>query len=160
MIGSWAIGALPIFEIGLLIGDLVDVQRYALAIGIGTLSGGVLLLFHHKRHMDRVLASDVTDRIKAFESRKYRRRAMVSTLIASLGTMLASLYWVNDQKVFVTIILITLGLLIGIMGLALIDLFSVSLHRLSTPDEATQKAMIEEFLRNREKSKENEPDDS
>lgn len=141
-----------------LIAEMASVQRYALVIGIGTFLGGVLLLLHHKRQLDEVLASDAADRITPYESRKYRRRALVSTLIASLGTMLASLFWVDDQRVFATIILIILALLVGIAGLALLDLFSVGLHQLSTPDEATQKAMIEAFLRDREKAKQEERD--
>lgn len=154
-----ASGFLPNIANTGLVADLAGVQSYALTIGVAALAGGIWLLIQHKRHLVRVLSSDVPERVKAFESRKFRRRALASTLIASLGTMLAALYWINDQRVFASVILIILGLLVGISGLALIDIFSIGLHRLSTPDKTSQKAMIEEFLRNREKEKRESEDD-
>ncbi len=131
--------------------SLNNVKAYALILGIGALLGGVYLLLNHKQTLDAVLASREPDRVKTFESRKYRRRASASTMIACLGCLLAGLYWVTDQKVFAVFILMILGLLVGIFCLAVLDLFSVSLHHIANPDEKTQKKMIEDYLREREK---------
>lgn len=136
----------------LLLAHNFDNIRFAsLIIGLGVFSGGVLLLINHKRHIDQVADGNASDRIKAFEARKFRRRAAVSTMIACLGCTLGALYWVTDQKVFAVFIMMSLALLLGIFGLAVIDFFSVGLHHLATPDQKAQKKMIEEYLRQREK---------
>ena len=136
----------------LLIGAFENVRNYTLAFGIAGLAGGVLLFINHKRRLEEVLASDASERIKAFETRKYRRRTVVSSMVASVGCMMAALYWVSDAKVFSAFILMILTLLLGILGVALFDLFSVSLHQISTPDEDSQKAMVEDYLRKREEN--------
>jgi predicted histidine transporter YuiF (NhaC family) len=136
----------------LLIAAFENVRLYALVLGIGGLVGGVLLFINHKRQYDAVLASDADERTRAFETRKYRRRAIVSAMIASVGCMLAALYWVRDAKIYSAFILMILALLLGIMGMAIIDLFSVGLRQLGTPDKDAEKRMIEEYLRQREKA--------
>ncbi len=52
-----------------------------------------------------------------------------------------------------------LTLLLGIMGMALIDLFSVGLRQLGTPDKEAEKRMIEEYLRQREKATKSKEDE-
>ena len=136
----------------LLVGAFENIRNYTLAFGIAGLAGGVLLFVNHKRRLDGVLVSGANERIKAFETRKYRRRTVVSSMVASAGCMMAALYWVTDAKVFSAFILMILTLLLGILGVALFDLFSVGLHQISTPDEDSQKAMIEDYLRKREEN--------
>ena len=134
-----------------------NIRNYALAFGFAGIAGGVLLYINHKRRIDDVLVSDAGERVKKFEIRKYRRRTVVSSMVASAGCMMSALYWVTDAKVFSALILMILTLLIGILGTALFDLFSVGLHQIATPDEASQKAMIEDYLRLRkERAKESE----
>ena len=135
-----------------LIAAFENIRNYSLALGIGAVAGGVLLFVNHKRHLLEILASDAAERVKAYESRKYRRRATASAMIASVGCMLAALYWVTDARIFSIFILMILSLLVGILGVALIDLFSVGLQQIATPDDQSRKAMIEEFLRQREES--------
>jgi len=136
------------FAIPILIG--VKTGTSSLVLGLGTVAGGILLLSHHKRHLKEVLAQRPEQRIIDFEERKFRRRSIVSTMIASVGLMLASLFWVEDQRVFAVFIMMILGVLIGIIGIAFFDLFSVSLHQIASPDQKAQKALIEEYLRQRE----------
>lgn len=135
-----------------LIGAFENVRSYALALGIGGLAGGILLFINHRRQLESILASDADERTRAFEQRKYRRRAIVSAMIASVGCMMAALYWVSDAKVYSAFILMILTLLLGIMGMALIDLFSVGIQQIGTPDKAAEKKMIQEYLRQREKA--------
>lgn len=141
MDGTELIGLIAAFE---------SVRRYSLALGIGGLAGGILLFINHKKQLDAVLANNVEPRIRNFETRKYRRRATASAMIASVGCMLSALYWVSDARVFSAFILMILSLLIGILGVALFDLFSVGLQQIASPDEKSRKAMIEEFLRKRD----------
>jgi len=143
----------------LIVGVFENVRFYSLALGIGGLTGGILLFANHKRHLDSILASDADDRTRAFETRKYRRRAIVSAMIASVGCMMAALYWVRDAKVYSAFILMILTLLLGIMGLALIDLFSVGIQQIGTPDKDAEKRMIEEYLRQREKAAKTKEDE-
>ncbi len=154
-VGDSLLGASELLQ-GLVFTGLIaafdNIRNYALVLGIGGIAAGILLFFHHKRHLQEMLSSSVAERVKIYESRKYRRRATASAMIASVGCMLAALYWVHDARVFSMFILMILSLLIGILGVALIDLFSVSLQQIATPDDQSRKAMIEEFLRQREES--------
>ncbi|MEM7783339.1 MAG: hypothetical protein AAF939_06425 [Planctomycetota bacterium] len=142
---------LSLEQIFLLADRLQQVKSISLVLGFGALCGGILLLMNHKRQIDDVIASGESDRVIAFEQRKYRRRSWASTMISCLGCFLGGLYWVNDQKLFTIFILAILGLLLGIFGLAIIDLFIVGIHHIATPDQKAQKEMIAEYLRQREK---------
>lgn len=137
-----------------------SIRSYTLAFGIAGLVGGILLFINHKRRLVEVLASDASQRTQAFELRKYRRRTVVSAMIASAGCMMAALYWVTDARAFSVFILMILALLLGILGVAFFDLFSVGLHQIATPDEASQKAMIEDYLKKREQGAEKPDEES
>ncbi len=143
------------FIIPLIAAAFDGVRGYSLFLGLGGLACGVLLFLNHKWHLDSVLESGVADRIKDFESRKFRRRAIASSMITSVGFMLAALYWVTEPKIFTAFILMILTLLLGILGIAIIDLFSVGLHEIARPDES-QKEKIQEYLRQREVKKKEE----
>ncbi len=67
-----------------------NVRGYSLVLGLGGLAGGILLFINHKRQIDAVLASDANQRTRAFEIRKFRRRSIVSAMIASVGCMMAA----------------------------------------------------------------------
>lgn len=160
MFDSWFSLASTDISSGLLIAVFDNVRNYSLALGIGAFSGGILLFNNHKRHLETVLSSRPDERTAGFEIRKYRRRAIVSAMIASVGCMLAALYWVRDARVYSAFILMILTLLLGIMGMALIDLFSVGIHQIGTPDKEAEKKMITEYLRQREKAAKMKEDES
>ena len=148
-------------SIPFLLGAFESIRNYTLALGVGGIAGGILLFVNHKKHLDQKLASDANDRVKAFEIRKFRRRTVVSAMVTSAGTMMAALYWVTDVKVFSIFILMILSLLVGILGVAFFDLFSVGIQQIATPDERSQKAMIEEYLKTRKESTDDDaPKDS
>ena len=153
--GAGLLGAGSVWETFCVLGLIAafeNIRNYSLVLGIGGIAGGILLFINHKKRVDQMLASDAAERVKTYESRKYRRRATASAMIASVGCMMAALYWVNDARVFSVFILMILSLLVGILGVALIDLFAVGLQQIATPDEQSRKAMIEEFLRKREEA--------
>lgn len=134
--------------------DSSNIRNISLALGLGGIACGIILFINHKRHLKNVLAGRPEQRIVAYEERKFRRRSIVSAMIASTGLMMAALHWVNDAKIFAVFIMMILGLLVAILGVALIDLLSVSLQQIATPDDQAQKAMVKEYLRQREKAAE------
>jgi uncharacterized membrane protein len=137
-----------------------NAQNYALLLGVAAFSGGILLMFSHKRHLDEVIREQKDERVLQFELRKYRRRATSSALIASVGCMLAALFWVSEPRIFVTFISLILLTLVAIFGLAIVDIFSVGLQSISRTDEPARKELIEEYLRNRKKQAAEEKDES
>ncbi len=150
-------GDLSILNSTGLLSAFESVRNYALAIGVGGVAGGILLYINHKRHLDQQLAGDANERVKSFEMRKFRRRSIASAMITSAGLMMAALYWVTDVKVYSVFMLLIVSLLVGILGVALFDLFSVGIQQIATPDEESQKAKIEEYLKSRKDRSEKEP---
>ena len=136
---------------GLLLGVTESIRSYSLAIGLCGFVSGVFLFLSHRRQWAEVISGDTPDRVVKFELRKFRRRSIVSAMIASVGCIMSSLFWVTDGRVFSIFILMTLGLLVAILGVAIIDMFSVGLHEIATPDQKAEKAMVDEYLRQRDK---------
>lgn len=135
----------------LLLGVTESIRGYSLAIGLCGFFAGVFLFLSHRRQWEQVANSDASDRVVKFELRKFRRRSIVNAMITSVGCIMSALFWVTDGRVFSIFILMTLGLLVAILGVAIIDMFSVGLHEIATPDQKAEKAMVDEYLRQREK---------
>ncbi len=127
-------------------------QSLSLGIGLGVLIGGIVLMFSHRRALDEAFETPLTDQRINFENRKYRRRVFVAGMIASLGIMIAAIYWVEEPRAFASLILIILGTLMAILGFALIDMYSVGLQALARTDEPDRKKLIEEYLKKRQQS--------
>ena len=138
-------------SVPLLLGVTESIRGYSLGIGICGFIGGVFLFLSHRRHLDGVVNSDAPERIVKFELRKFRRRSIVSAMITSVGCIMSALFWVSDGRVFSIFILMTLGLLVAILGVAFIDMFSVGLDQIASPDQKAEQAMVEDYLRQREK---------
>ena len=144
----------------LLLADIETARVFALVIGAAAFVGGILLLFNHKRDLERSLDAGSTERQARFERRKFRRRAISSSLMASVGFLVGGFYWVTEQQVFAIFVTLILGLLGAISILAMIDFFSVGLKQLATPDENSERAMLEEIVRkHREAKEQNEQQD-
>lgn len=141
-----------IFNLLAEIGFSQTVRNGALVLGLGSIAGGVLSLFAHKRRIDEVFNEPHTPREIGFETRKYRRRAIASSLIASTGIMLAGIYAVEDPRTVAIFISIILVMLVGITGLAFFDLFSVGLNEISRTDDKARQALVDEYNRQRQKA--------
>jgi hypothetical protein len=133
-----------------LLGAFDGIKGVSLILGMFAVASGVFLFLNHRRHLTEVMSDTQNKRILAFEVRKYRRRTTISAMITSTGFMLAALNWVNEPRVFTVFIMMILGLLLGILVIAVFDLFLVGLQQIATPDPRSQKAMIEAFLKQRE----------
>ena len=138
-------GNLPLLQI-------TSAQNLSLGIGILVFIGGLVLMFSHRRSFDEAFEQPITGQQVNFENRKYRRRVVVAGMIASLGIMIAAIYWVEEPRAFASLILIILGTLLGILGFALIDMYSVGLQALARTDEPDRKKLIEKYLKERQQT--------
>jgi len=137
-----------------LLGLSQTAKNFSLLLGAGSCLGGVLSLFAHKRRLDEVFDTPHTPSELRFESRKYRRRAIASSLIASQGIMLGGIAFVDELRTIAIFISIILLLLVGILGIAMFDFFSVGLNEIARKDDNARKAMVDEYVRQRNRLKE------
>ena len=135
-----------------LLGAFDGIKGFSLILGMFAVASGIFLFLNHRRHLTEVMSDAQNKRILTFELRKYRRRTTISAMITSTGFMLSALNWVNEPRVFTVFIMMILGLLLGILVIAVFDLFLVGLQQIATPDPKSQKAMIEAFLKQREEA--------
>ncbi len=131
-------------------------QTSALIVGILGIFVGLFLMKGHQLLFERNLKSDSSFSLRQFETRKLRRRTIVAGLVTSIGFMLAAMYWVSEIKVLAIFTLLIVVQLFFVLGMALIDLFFVSVREITKPDQRRQKEIIEEFLRNRQQSRKDE----
>ena len=127
-------------------------RLWCLVFGVASLIGGVMLMFAHRRVFDRAAAEAETARNQRFEVRKFRRRSLVGSLIASMGVIMAGLYWVTDARLFSLFVLMILSLLSGILVIAMIDFFSVGLHTLTDTRSGNYKSLLREYQQRKRES--------
>ena len=133
-------------------------QNLALWVGIATFIGGVLLMFSHRQSFDEALQRPLREQNIAFENRKYRRRVVVAGMITSLGIMISAIHWVEEPRVFASLILIIMATLVAILGFAVLDMYSVGLQAIARTDDPNRKKMIEEYLKQRQQSQSKKDD--
>lgn len=109
-------------------------------------------MFSHRRSLEEAFEEPLTGQKMNFENRKYRRRVFVAGLIASLGIMISAIFWVQEPRVFASLILIILSTLAAILGIALIDMYSVGLQALARTDQPDRKKLIEDYLKQRQQT--------
>lgn len=129
-----------------------NVKGAAMVLGLLSLAGGVFSLLAQKRQLDEVYEGSPSDQEVRYESRKYRRRSMVSTLIASQGIMMCGVAFANDARTIAILVSIILLMLVGILGVAMFDVFSVGLKEIARKeDDSARKALVEEYARQRDR---------
>ena len=129
----------------------VENRNAMVVLGLAAFAGGVLLMIRHKRDIDEVQQREREPSVLKFEQRKFRRRSLASTMVASMGVMLVSLYWAQDPYVFATLISLVLLLLLAVLFLASLDVVSVGLHSIAVDDKEARQKMVDEYVRQREK---------
>ena len=122
-----------------------------LLMGISCFSVGVLLMFHHRREWEASFVKGVDARTLKFEDRKFRRRAVLATMISSAGCVMASTYWLVDPRRWATMMGVLILMLLGIILLAFLDLFSVGLREITKGNETAHQEMVQKYLELREK---------
>ena len=133
-----------------------DVRPILLWFGLATLAFGVFLMFLHKRIYDQIEQQGEDERTLLFEHRKFRRRTMLSSLIATMGVIMASLNWAIEPMVFTALVFMILIVIIAILGLALLDMLSISLRGLAESDDQARQALVDAYLKQREKKAQQE----
>ncbi|MEM7457304.1 MAG: hypothetical protein AAF456_23380 [Planctomycetota bacterium] len=133
-----------------LVGDVAGRQSILL-IGLLALSGGIVLMFRHRRHLQIMLRESRDPKVRLFEVRKFRRRATTSAMIASIGVMIASLYWATDGRVFTSLIFMILILLVGVFGMALLDIMSIGVQHIAYGERTDDDALIKQYAEWRKK---------
>lgn len=116
-------------------------------------AAGVILFVRHRQHWLSLPAkTDSSQRL--FEWRKLRRRSAVACLISVSGIAMAAIYWTIDVKVVAIMSLIMFACLSGVLGLAILDLMSVTIRRYAEDDADARKKLVEEYHRLRQKADE------
>lgn len=120
--------------------------------GIPVVLGGFALMFWHLRQWTHQQQLRLTERERAFFGRQFKRRALIGSLIAMVGAVLASLQWVSDPLMFAWTVLLLLALLLVIVCIALADMFYGVLHVQSGREaQEARQALIREYLSARER---------
>jgi hypothetical protein len=131
----------------LIIGQmLISRQGVLLLFGVTLFVAGLILMHQHRREWIAVLRRERNLRNLKFELKKFRRRALVGSLLSVLGAMMAALHWVHDPTTFVVLTVGMFLLLIILLGLGLLDFMSVWLHEYSTVDDRAKKDMINKAI--------------
>jgi sterol desaturase/sphingolipid hydroxylase (fatty acid hydroxylase superfamily) len=130
------------------------VQNSALILGIFGIIVGVLLMRGHQAVYIHSLRQPATPVARNYEARKVRRRTIIAGLVTSVGCMLAAIYWVRETKVLAIFTLLIICQLLFILGIATIDFLSVSMRMISKPTSKSQRELLEEFLRDRKETRE------
>lgn len=135
----------------ILIGLSENAKNFSLLLGLGSLAVGIVSLYAHKHRLDEVFETPHSKSELQFEARKYRRRAIASSMIASQGIMLAALAFVDELRTVAIFVSIILALLVGILGIAMFDFFSVGLNEIARKDDKAREELVKEYVRQRKK---------
>ena len=135
-----------------------NAKNFSLMLGLVSIAGGVVSLFAHKNRLDEVFETPHSATELQFESRKYRRRSIASSMIASQGIMLAGIAWVDELRTVAIFISIILLLLVGILGIAMFDFFSVGINEIARKDDKARRALVDEYVRQRNQLKKQKED--
>ena len=117
-----------------------------LTLGLVCFAGGILLMFQHRREWLGSFRGKVDPQTRRFEDRKFRRRALLAAMITSAGCVMTSINWLVDPRVWAMMVGVLLLLLLGIIGMAFLDLFSVGLREMTKPNPEAQQAMLRKYL--------------
>ena len=127
-----------------------SLRKAMLVLGILCFFGGIMMMFRHRAAIEAIEANEKDPRVRLFETRKFRRRGLVNAMISSMGCMMAAIYWADEARVFGILLMIVLTLLLGILGMALLDMVSVGLNTFSKTDDESREKLVQEVLRRRE----------
>ena len=131
-----------------------------LVLGVLAFFGGIFMMFQHHAAIEAVTQNESDPRVQLFETRKFRRRGLVNAMISSMGCMMAAMYWADEARVFGILLMIVLSLLLGILGMALLDMVSVSLNTITKTDDDSREKLVQEVLRRREQKAAEEAEES
>jgi hypothetical protein len=134
--------------------------REVIPISVGVLAMviGVALMLWHWWKWSQVTKTARTQLELRYGLNQFRRRAIVGSMMALTGSILVSLNWVRDYRVFTLSILALLLLLVCILVLGILDLLHVIVYlRLGPVSRAARARLIEEYHRRQQEKSREEP---
>ena len=141
------------FELELLAWELENqtVKTIFLIFGSAVVISGLVLM---KGHRDELESVDITRsrQEESFARRKYYRRMTGSSLISCIGMCLAAMHWVTHPRVFASITLVILCLLVLLFLVAVFDLFNVGIQAIVDPQHEKREELVKEVLRLRKEA--------
>ena len=118
---------------------------------------GIALMIWHWSNWNAVLKTARSRIEMRYAVNQFRRRAVIGSMMALTGSILVSLSWVHDYRIFTVSILVLILLLLCILILAILDLMNVIVYlRLGPAAHAARTRLINEYHRRR---KEKSPQD-
>lgn len=133
-----------------------------LSVGLFVMLVGISLMIWHWTQWSDVNRSVQNPQELRYAANQFRRRVFIGSLMAITGSVLASLNWASDPRVFTGSILLLFLLLLCILVLAVIDMMNVLVHfRLGPPANEARKRLIQEYhKRQQQKADDNPKSDS
>lgn len=122
-------------------------------LGIPVVCVGFLQMWWHWQQWSDKHSGLTEERERRFYFQQFRRRALIGSLMAVVGSLLTSLQWISDPRTWTISVFALLLLLAGILFLALTDMLYGVMHHQHGRDAAeARKALIREYLRLRKKT--------
>jgi hypothetical protein len=128
-----------------------------LIVGFSVMALGIALMFWHWSQWKEMIRTARTVRDVRYGDNQFRRRVLIGSLMAIVGSLLISLRWASDYRVFTGTIVLLLALLMGILALALLDLVNVLVRlRIKPPTREARARLLEEYRQRRAADKDDE----
>ena len=129
-------------------------------VGLLAMLIGVSLMIWHWANWNATQKTARTRMELRYAVNQFRRRAVIGSMMALTGSLLVSLSWVFDYRIFTVSILLLFLLLTCILILAILDLLNVIVFlRLGPASHAARARLINEYhQRQKEDSSQNGQD--
>lgn len=132
-----------------------------MSVGIAAMVFGIALMYWHWTEWTAMVKTARTQLELRYAQNQFRRRAVIGSMMALTGSILVSLGWVQDARVFTASILLLFLLLGGILVLGILDLLNVIVrYRLGPAAHAARARLIDEYHRRKKESAASESPDS
>ena len=124
-----------------------------LILGAGISVWGLVLIRSHRVEFD-LPTKELSRQEEGFARRKFYRRMTGSSLITCVGMCLAAMYWASHPKVYSSLTLVILCLLVLLFLVAVFDLFNVGIQAIVDPQNERREELVKEVLRLRQQAAE------
>ena len=130
----------------------------SLGVGLIVMVGGISLMIWHWFQWNIVARSARTAVELRYSANQFRRRVLIGSLMAITGSVLISLKWTSDHRVFTASILLLLFLLVCILVLAILDLMNVFVHlRLGPISHEARARLIHKYEQRKKEQNDDQP---
>lgn len=128
-----------------------NLRTMLLLFGAVLVATGIILMSRHFQQWQTVRSKKADKSLLLFEFRKFRRRCTIACLMAISGCAMMAIYWLIDVKFIALMSLTIFATLVGVLGLAILDLMSVGIRRYAEDDDAARQKLVKEYHRLKQK---------